>query len=281
MERVWVRAKIRNAPSRGYLVEGGGAFGRPSNACRKRVILRSVDTLGITEKHRVVQPLIPGVRACVFDAYGTLFDITAAASHCRNELGDVWHPLADLWQTKQLQYTWLRSLMATHKDFWHITSDALDFAMASLKIKNKALRSRLLELYLHLDAYPEVPQVLRRLRDSGRRTAILSNGSPQMLTAAVDHAGIAPLLDAVISVEEAGIYKPHPSVYRLAEKHLSLPLKAMSFQSSNAWDAYAAKRCGFRVIWVNRFGQIREHLPGKPDAEIADLGAVPDLLTPV
>ncbi len=228
-----------------------------------------------------MQTLLPGIRACVFDAYGTLFDVAAAASHCREELGDRWQPLAELWRTKQLQYTWLRSLMGKHEDFWRITGDALDFAMASLTIRDQTLRTRLLELYLNLDAYPEVPQVLRRLRNSGRRTAILSNGSPRMLAAAVEHAGLASLLDAVISVEEAGIFKPHPSVYRLAEKHLGLPASAMSFQSSNAWDAYAAKDCGFRVIWINRFGQAKERLPGEPDAEIADLSAVPDLLAPL
>jgi 2-haloacid dehalogenase len=228
-----------------------------------------------------VQTLIAGIRACVFDAYGTLFDVAAAAAHCREELGELWQPLAELWRTKQLQYSWLRSLMAKHEDFWHITSNALDFAMASLKIKDKSLRTRLLELYLHLDVYPEVPRVLHRLRDSGRRTAILSNGSPWMLQAAVEHAGIASLLDAVMSVEEVGVFKPHPSVYRLAEKHLGLPPNAMSFQSSNAWDAHAAKNYGFRVIWVNRFGQARECLPGEPDAEIRDLSAVPELLAAV
>ena len=133
---------------------------------------------------------LEGIGACIFDAYGTLFDVNAAAQHCAAELGDKWQPLAELWRGRQLQYTWLRSLMDNYADFWQITGEALDFAMEALKIDDNALRERLMALYLQLDAYPEVGDVLRRLQDRGMKTAILSNGSPKMLQAAVDNADI-------------------------------------------------------------------------------------------
>ncbi|HYM32426.1 MAG TPA: haloacid dehalogenase type II [Candidatus Cybelea sp.] len=218
------------------------------------------------------------VRACVFDAYGTLFDVAAAARHCSAELGDRWQPLADLWRAKQLNYTWLRSLMGRHADFWQVTGEALDVAMASLGLSNAGLRQRLMDLYLRLEAYPEVPAVLRRLKASGRACAVLSNGSPKMLKAAVDHAGIGELLDHVISIEDAGIYKPHPSVYRLAVERLGVPARQMTFQSSNAWDAHAAQAFGFRSIWINRFGQPREPLPERPEAELTSLADVPAIV---
>ena len=221
---------------------------------------------------------LEGIGACVFDAYGTLFDVTAAASHCQAELGAKWQPLAEMWRTKQLQYTWLRSLMGRHADFWQVTGEALDFCMSSLQLDDAALRERLMQLYLELDAYPEAAGVLQRLKASGRKCAILSNGSPKMLQAAVEHAGIGKHLDAVISVEEAGIFKPHPSVYQLAVDQLGLPAGSMSFQSSNGWDAYAAKTFGFQTIWINRFGQARERLPGVPDIEVKDLTSVPGLV---
>ena len=160
-----------------------------------------------------MKPLrLTGIRACVFDAYGTLFDVNSAAARERDALGDQWQPLAELWRAKQLQYTWLRSLANRHADFWQVTGDALDFAMASLKLDDPALRDRLMQLYLHLNAYPEVGETLTRLRTGGMKLAILSNGSPRMLSSAVANAGIAPLLDAVLSVEDAGTYKPHPAV---------------------------------------------------------------------
>lgn len=221
---------------------------------------------------------LSGIKACVFDAYGTLFDVNAAAGHCRAELGDRWQPLAEIWRSKQLQYTWLRSLMGRHADFWQVTGDALDFAMSSFNLSDVKLRQKLMDLYLALDAYGEAPEVLRRLQASGRKCAILSNGSPKMLQSAVDNAGIGKYLDAVLSVEDAGIFKPHPSVYQLAVDRLGLAPGEMSFQSSNAWDAHAAKNFGFRTIWINRFGQARERLPGEPDIEIRDLAAVPSLV---
>jgi len=221
---------------------------------------------------------IDGIGACVFDAYGTLFDVNAAAQHCAADLGDKWLPLAELWRGRQLQYTWLRSLMENYADFWQVTGEALDFAMEALEIDDAALRDRLMELYLQLDAYPEVSSVLQRLRAGGMKTAILSNGSPKMLAAAVANAGIGGSLDAVISVDSIKIYKTAPPVYQMAVDQLGVPASEICFQSSNAWDAHAASNFGFKVVWVNRFGQARERLPGKPDVLLKDFMELPNLV---
>lgn len=218
------------------------------------------------------------IKACVFDAYGTLFDVAAAAQACAAELGPKWQPLADLWRQKQLQYTWLRGLMGKHADFWQVTGDALDFCLATLKIESGSLRGRLMDLYLKLSAYPETKEVLTKLKQAGLKTAILSNGSPKMLEAAINNAGIGDLLDGVYSVESVGVFKPHPSVYELSIKGLGLKAEDISFQSSNAWDAWAAKCFGYRVVWINRFGQAREQLPWAPDREITDLRKLPSVL---
>ncbi|MGQ0526175.1 MAG: haloacid dehalogenase type II [Betaproteobacteria bacterium] len=221
---------------------------------------------------------LTGIRACVFDAYGTLFDVNSAAAHEREALGERWQPLADLWRSKQLQYTWLRSLSGRHADFWQLTGDALDFALASLKLDDRALRERLMGLYLRLNAYPEVSETLTSLKARGLMLAILSNGSPRMLSAATENAGIAGLLDAVLSVEEVGIYKPHPSVYQVAVDRLSVTAGEICFVSSNGWDAFSAKAFGFRVVWCNRFGQVPERIPELPDGEISTLSALPGVL---
>jgi 2-haloacid dehalogenase len=220
--------------------------------------------------------VLPGIRACVFDAYGTLFDYASAAAGCRDVLGDRIGPLTALWRDKQLQYTWLRALQGRHADFWQVTGDALDFALETLGLDDRLLRTRLMDLYRTL--FPEVPAVLQRLKAAGLRTAILSNGSPDMLDAAVSKAGIRDLLDAVLSVELAGVYKPHPRVYQLAVDRLAIPAGAISFQSSNAWDAYAASAFGMRVVWCNRYGQRSERLRGKPDREIASLAELPAMV---
>lgn len=214
----------------------------------------------------------PAVQVCAFDAYGTLFDVNSAARQERDRLGEKWQPLAETWRTKQLQYTWLRSLMARHVDFWQVTGDALDFALASVKIDDPALRERLMELYLKLNAYPDVKDVLTRLKAAGKKLAILSNGSPRMLAAAAQSAGIEGLFDAVLSIEAVGIYKPHPSVYRMVIDRFNLSPTRVCFVSSNGWDAYAAKAFGFKTVWCNRFGQLGERIPETPDAEIASLG---------
>jgi 2-haloacid dehalogenase len=222
-------------------------------------------------------PLV-GVKACVFDAYGTLFDFAAAARGCRDVLGESIDKVTALWRDKQLQYTWLRALQGRHADFWQVTSDALDFALDTLAIEKPGLRDRLMNLYLALDAFPEVPDVLTRLKQAGLRTAILSNGSPDMLDSAVRAAELTSLLDAVLSIEEVGVYKPHPKVYQLAVDRLGIPASAMAYQSSNAWDAYAASAFGMQVVWCNRYGQRPERLPGKPDRMVTSLAELPSLV---
>jgi len=207
---------------------------------------------------------LPKIAACVFDAYGTLFDFASAAARCEG-LGDDAARLTALWRDKQLQYTWLRSLAGRYADFWQVTGDALDFALETLAIDKPGLRDRLMQLYLTLDAFPEVPQVLRQLKQAGLRTAILSNGSPAMLSAVVRHNGLEDLIDHVLSVDEVGVFKTDPRVYQLALDRLRLPAAAIAFQSSNAWDAYAASAFGMTVVWCNRYGQRRERLPGCPD----------------
>jgi 2-haloacid dehalogenase len=219
-----------------------------------------------------------GIRACVFDAYGTLFDVNSAAERERKTLGERWQPLAELWRSKQLQYTWLRSLAGLHADFWQLTGDALDFAMASLKLDDQALRERLMGLYLQLSAYPEVSETLTQLKARGLKLAILSNGSPTMLAAATENSSIAGLLDSILSVEQAGIYKPHPSVYQLAVDCLGVKATEICFVSSNGWDAFSAKAFGFRVVWCNRFGQVPERIPELPDGEISALSDMPRFL---
>jgi 2-haloacid dehalogenase len=223
---------------------------------------------------------LEGIRACVFDAYGTLFDFASAASRCADALGDKARALTPLWRDKQLQYTWLRAAQHRHADFWQVTGDALDFALETLDISDTqgALRKRLMDCYLALDAFPEVPEVLPQLKAAGFVTAILSNGTPAMLAAAVQHAGIGGALDRVLSVEEVGAFKPAPAVYQLAVDRLSIPPNAIAFQSSNAWDIHAASAFGLRTVWCNRSGQRRERLPGAPDREIATLAELTDLL---
>jgi 2-haloacid dehalogenase len=214
----------------------------------------------------------------VFDAYGTLFDYASAAAGARDILGEDWQRLAALWRDKQLQYTWLRAAQGRHADFWQVTGDALHFALETLGIDGTALHHRLMSLYLRHDTFPEVPEMLARLKAAGMTTAILSNGSPRMLQAAVDNAEIRGLLDHVLSVEEAGVFKPHRSVYQLAVDRLGVSPQAISFQSSNAWDAHAASAFGMRVVWCNRYGQRRERLPGAPDREVRTLADLPGIV---
>jgi 2-haloacid dehalogenase len=236
--------------------------------------------MGDSPMTRESEDLAPlrGVRACVFDAYGTLFDFAAATRQCRDVLGDNADRLTTLWRDKQLQYTWLRAIQGLHADFWQVTGDALDFSLETLNLNSPGLRDRLLALYLALDTFPEVRDVLSKLKAAGLRTAILSNGSPTMLAAAVNAAMLGTLLDEVLSVEEVGVYKPHPKVYQLVVDRLGIPASAISFQSSNAWDAYAASAFGMQVVWCNRYGQRRERLPGAPDREIKSLARLPALV---
>jgi 2-haloacid dehalogenase len=221
---------------------------------------------------------LPGIRACVFDAYGTLFDFGSAAARCDGVPADRRDALTRLWRDKQLQYTWLRAAQGRHADFRQVTGDALDFAFETMGLSYNTLHERLMNLYLTLEAFPEVPAMLKRLKAGGMKTAILSNGSPDMLAPMIDAAGLTHLFDAVLSVEEAGVFKPHPKVYRLAVDRLGVPADAIAFQSSNAWDAYAASAFGMRVVWCNRYGQIAERLPGNPDHVVTTLAALPELV---
>ena len=221
---------------------------------------------------------IAGVQACVFDAYGTLLDFNSAVMRCRDEIGDSAERLSDVWRQKQLQYTWLRSLMGAHADFWQVTGEALDFALVATGINNPELRIRLMALYRELDAFPEVTDTLTRLKAAGMKTAVLSNGSPDMLNAAAAASGIDALLDAVLSVEDVGIYKPDPRVYQLAVDRLGVAAENICFMSSNGWDAAGAGAFGFRVVWINRYGQPVEHLPAKPDVILDTLTPLPAVL---
>ncbi len=218
------------------------------------------------------------IRACVFDAYGTLLDVNAAAAKCRDDLGADADALADIWRTKQLQYTWLSSLMGRHMNFHEITGRALDFALQTLRLQDAALRAKLMVLYDVLDAYPEVPTMLSTLKSAGLKTAILSNGTPGMLASAVEAAGIGAHLDAVLSIEDVGIYKPDPRVYQLAVDRLGVEKERICFVSSNGWDAMGASAFGFQVAWINRAGLASETLGFPPKTILKDLSPLPSLV---
>jgi 2-haloacid dehalogenase len=223
------------------------------------------------------QPL-NGVKACVFDAYGTLFDFASAAHASAEVPAELAEHLSALWRDKQLAYTWLRAAQHRHADFLQVTADALDFTLETLALARPGLRERLLDLYLRLAPFPEVPHAVARVRAAGLKTAILSNGTPAMLAAAVGAAGLGPLFDAVLSVEEVGAFKPARQVYQLAVDRLGTPAAAIAFVSSNGWDAHAASAFGMQVVWCNRYGQRRERLPGAPDREITTLAELPALV---
>lgn len=215
---------------------------------------------------------LEGVIACVFDAYGTLFDVHSPMRKLAAEIGPEADNISRLWRQKQLEYTWLRSLMGEHADFWHVTGDALDYALAQYEIKEPGLKDEIMALYLNLEAYPEAKAALEAVRGRSKRTAILSNGSPSMLDAAVRHAGLERLFDFVLSVEDVGIYKPSRRVYRLAMQKLQLhDAAAICFVSANTWDAQGAAQFGFQSVRVDRFGLKDDRIPGKPAAMIKDL----------
>ena len=220
------------------------------------------------------------IRACVFDAYGTLFDFASAAASCPDVPAGMAPALTTMWRDKQLQYAWLRSLQGQYADFWQVTRDALDYALDALEVRQPGLADRLMDLYLALDTFPEVPQVLRDLKAAGITTAILSNGTPAMLAAIVDRARLAPALDAVFSVDRVRVYKTAHAVYQMAVDELGVATEAICFVSSNGWDAYAASAFGMRVVWCNRYGQRPERLPGRPDRMIRTLAELPAILCP-
>ncbi len=216
--------------------------------------------------------------AVVFDAYGTLFDVASAARRNATKLGTDWAGFAATWRRKQLEYTWLRTLIGQHLDFWHITGESLDYAMAAHGITDLGLRAALMEQTLALDAYPDVKPALQRLRDAHKKAVILSNGTPSMLIAAISSAGLASLMEAPLSVESVGVFKPHPRVYQLAVDRLAVPAARICFVSANGWDAWAGAAFGFKAIWINRAQAPAERLPGSPAATIGNVGEILDLL---
>ena len=218
------------------------------------------------------------IEACIFDAYGTLFDVNAACRELSKEVGDSWEQLASLWRLRQVEYTWLRNSMDEYIDFWQITSDALDYAMETLGIENNELREQLLNLYLKLEAYPEVKVLLTKLKQRGLKTGILSNGSMKMLNSAVDNAKIREFLDEILSVEECEIYKPASKVYDLVKIKMQINNENVLFFSSNAWDMHAASNYGFKTIWVNRFNAKLERLPGKPIEIVNSLEKIDEIV---
>lgn len=222
------------------------------------------------------------IRVCAFDAYGTLFDVAAAAREAAREPGRAdfaarWEDVARDWRAKQLQYSWLRAVSGAHADFWTVTQDALDWALEAAGLDDAELRDRLLALYFELAAFPEVPEMLARLKTDGFVTAILSNGSPRMLAGAVDSAGIGDLLDAVLSVETVGVFKPARAVYDMIGARFDTQPDEVLFTSSNGWDVAHGAGYGFRTVWVNRAGEPVDRLPWHPAHMLRDLTKIPDL----
>ncbi len=215
--------------------------------------------------------------ALVFDAYGTLFDVHSVVALCEELWPGRGAQLSQLWRTKQLEYTWLRSLMGRYEDFARVTEAGLRYACAALQLPyDDAKRDRLLRAYRHLETFPEVTEALRKL--GGIKLAILSNGAPAMLRDVVSNSGLGELIPDVLSVDELRIYKPAPQVYRLAVDRLGAPAPAIGFVSSNGWDAAGAKSFGFRTFWVNRAGAPRDGLGSAPDHELASLAELPALV---
>ena len=222
---------------------------------------------------------LEGIKACVFDAYGTLFDVHGPVSKLAAEIGPKADELSRLWRQKQLEYSWLRSLMGVHADFWKVTGDALDYALSACAIDDPGLKDELMVFYLKLDAYPGATETLTAVRAKGKRTALLSNGSPSMLDSAVRAAGLEKLIEMVLSVEDVGIYKPSRRVYRHAQHKLGLAdALSVCFVSANPWDAQGAAQFGFQSVRIDRAGLPDDRIPGKPAAMIKSLVELPGLL---
>ena len=210
----------------------------------------------------------------VFDAYGTLFDVHAAMARFRGEAGPDADRMSDIWRLKQLEYTWTLTLAGHYTDFWTLTERALDFSLARLPSVPKALKTRLLDAYFKLDAFPDARAALRALKARGHQTGILSNGSPNMLKGAVDNAGIGSDLDAVLSVDVLKMFKPRPEVYRLVTEHYQCAPADVTFVSSNRWDVMASVSVGFRGVWVNRSKMPDEYLDFPPKQVLSDLSGL-------
>jgi 2-haloacid dehalogenase len=218
------------------------------------------------------------IRLCVFDAYGTLFDFNSAVARHRAAIGPKADALSEQWRAKQIQYTWLRNSMGAYAPFWQVTGEALDHCLAVYGIEAASVRDRLMNAYLALDPFAEVPGVIASLKRAGIRCAILSNGNPEMLAPMVAASRIADDLEAVLSVDSAGVFKPDPAVYRLVETRCGVKPANVCFLSSNCWDAHGAAHFGFTTVWVNRSGAPDDRLPGSLAAEVPDLSQLLSLL---
>jgi 2-haloacid dehalogenase len=213
---------------------------------------------------------IENIKVCVFDAYGTLFDVNSAAAKCKEKLGSKWEGFANAWRTTQLEYTWLRSLMKKHKNFWEITEDSLDHTMEAFKIK-KEMRNELLDLYKKLSPYPEVKECLEELKNKKIIMAILSNGTPELLKGLVESNNIQNYFDNIFSIESVGVYKPDSRVYEMPIKQYGCKPENIYFMSSNTWDISGGGVFGYNAVWINRFNKAFDKLGYKPKFVINNL----------
>jgi 2-haloacid dehalogenase len=217
------------------------------------------------------------IKAIVFDAYGTLFDVNSAAEKCKGKIGDKWEGFANFWRTTQLEYTWLRSLMKRHKDFWQVTEDSLDKSMKAFKI-DASMKSELLNLYKVLSPYPEVKEVLKKLKEKEYRLAVLSNGTPALLNELAKSNNLENIFDDLFSVEEVRIYKPDSKVYDMPIKKYQIKAEEIAFLSANTWDVSGGGNYGYSAIWVNRNKNIFDNLDYKPKNEINNLTQLLDIV---
>ena len=217
------------------------------------------------------------VKAIIFDAYGTLFDVNSAAEKCKDKIGDKWEGFANYWRTTQLEYTWLRSLMKRHKNFWQITEDSLDKSMNAFNI-NKSMRSELLNLYKTLNTFPEVKDVLNKLKEKNYKLAILSNGTPSLLNELVKSNNIENIFDDIFSIEDVGVYKPDSRVYDIPTKKYQLQKNEVAFLSANTWDVSGGGNYGYHAIWVNRNNNIFDNLDYKAKNEVKNLNHLLDII---
>ena len=217
------------------------------------------------------------IKAIIFDAYGTLFDVNSAAERCKDKIGDKWEGFANHWRTTQLEYTWLRSLMKRHKDFWQITEDSLDKSMKAFNI-DISMRNELLNLYKVLSPFKEVHEVLKILKEKNYKLGILSNGTPALLNELIESNNLKNIFDDVFSIEEVGIYKPSSKVYDLPIKKYNIQKDEVAFLSANTWDVSGGGNYGYNSIWVNRNKNIFDNLDYKPSNEINNLKQLLDLV---
>ena len=217
------------------------------------------------------------IKAIIFDAYGTLFDVNSAAEKCKDKIGDKWEGFANYWRTTQLEYTWLRSLMKKHKDFWQVTEDSLDKSMKAFKI-DPSMRNELLDLYKILSIFPEVKEVLQNLKKKDYKLAILSNGTPILLNELVKSNNLDNIFDDIFSIEEVGIYKPDSKVYDMPIKKYQIQKEEVVFLSANTWDVSGGGNYGFNSIWVNRNNNTFDNLDYVPKHQIDDLSKFLDII---